>query len=106
MSDFECKKCAECCSNYLPLLQSEINLMKKIKQKENIQALNQNWYSICPFLNSKNRCDIYENRPMICREYTCYNAENGIYNIETFKQYNESDFKFTDIRKEIFNRNE
>lgn len=106
MSSFECRKCANCCSNFLPLLPSEINLMKRLKGKENIQVLNQNWYTICPFLNSNNRCDIYENRPIICREYTCYKAEKGIYNKELFSKYKEGDFKFTDIRKEIFNRNE
>ena len=104
MSDFLCNKCGKCCSNFLPLLESEIKTMKKLKKKENIQALNMNWYSICPFLNSDNKCDIYENRPFICRSYTCYKFENKIVDTNEFKKYKPDDFKLVDIRAEIFNR--
>lgn len=104
MSNFECKGCGECCSNFLPLTQEEIKLMKKLSKKENKHPLRQDWYNRCPFLNNNNKCDIYENRPLICREFTCYNFENHIYNIETFKRIDEKEFKFIDIRKEIFRK--
>ncbi len=100
--NFKCKCCGECCSNFLPLKQDEIKTMKRLAKKENKHPLIQNWYVRCPFLDNNNKCDIYENRPLICREYTCYNYENGIYNFETFKNTNLDDFKLVDIRKEIF----
>ena len=95
MSTFECKRCGNCCSNFLPLRKEEIHTMKKIAKKENKHPLIKEWYSRCPFLNNNNR-------PLICREYTCYKFENHIYNEEIFKNILETDFKLTDIRKEIF----
>lgn len=102
--NFKCKCCGKCCSNFLPLQKDEIKLMKKLAKTENIKLLQNDWYSICPFLNNNNKCDIYENRPFICREYSCYNFENNIFNLENFKNLSKEDFKLVDIRKEIFNR--
>ena len=102
MSTFECKCCGNCCSNFLPLRKEEIRTMKKLAKKENKHPLIKDWYGRCPFLNNNNKCDIYENRPLICREYTCYKFKNHIYNEEIFKNIPETDFKLTDVRKEIF----
>ena len=102
MSDFKCKCCGECCSNFLPLRDDEIRTMRKLAKKENRHPLRNDWYSRCPFLNNNNKCDIYENRPLICREYTCYNYENYIYNTEVFSKIDEKEFNLVDLRKEIF----
>lgn len=102
MSNFECKCCGECCSNFLPLRDNEIKTMRKLAKKENRHPLRNDWYSRCPFLNNNNKCDIYENRPLICREYTCYNYENHIYNTEVFSKIDEKEFNLVDLRKEIF----
>lgn len=102
MSNFECKRCGECCSNFLPLRDNEIKIMKKLAKKENKHPLRKDWYERCPFLNNNNKCDIYENRPIICREFTCYNYEKHIYNTESFKKMKQDEFKLVDIRKEIF----
>lgn len=102
MSNFECKCCGECCSNFLPLRDNEIKTMRKLAKKENRHPLRNDWYSRCPFLNNNNKCDIYENRPLICREYTCYNYENHIYNTEFFSKIDEKEFNLVDLRKEIF----
>ena len=105
MSNFECKKCGKCCSNFLPLMKEEIKTMKKLAKKENKHPLIQEWYLRCPFLNNNNRCDIYENRPIICREFSCYKFENNIYNKEVFSKIDEKEFSLVDIRKEIFGGN-
>lgn len=102
MSNFECKCCGECCSNFLPLRDIEIKEMKKLARTENKHPLRKDWYSRCPFLNNNNRCDIYDNRPIICREYTCYRYENHIYDTEKFKNIKQDEFRLVDIRKEIF----
>lgn len=100
---FECSKCGKCCSNYLPLQKEEIDTMKKLATKENKHLLDKEWYNICPFLNYKNKCDIYENRPLICREYSCYNYEHKIYNLEVFVNIPKENFSLVNVRKEIFN---
>ena len=102
MNNFECKNCGECCSNFLPLRKQEIATMKRLAQKENRHPLRQDWYARCPFLNNNNRCDIYENRPLICREYSCYKFKNNIYNKDVFSRIDEREFSLIDIRKEIF----
>lgn len=102
---FNCSKCGKCCSNYLPLQTEEIKEMKKRAIKENKRLLDKGWYHICPFLNYQNKCDIYEDRPLICREYSCYNYDNKIYNTEAFNKIPGGSFKFVDVRKEIFNSN-
>lgn len=33
--NFECRNCGECCSNYLPLQEKEILIMKQLAKKEN-----------------------------------------------------------------------
>lgn len=100
--NFECRNCGECCSNYLPLQEQEIKRMKELAQKENKHPIRQDWYDRCPFLNNNNKCDIYSDRPLICREYTCYNYEHSIYNKKIFKGLSPTDFRLVDLRKEIF----
>lgn len=106
MSNWNCSMCGNCCSNFLPLTSLEINKLKRLAKKENILSVRNDWYSRCPFLNNQNKCDIYEDRPLICREFTCYKFENHIYNTKEFSNHNFKDFIFTDIRKEVFNRND
>lgn len=33
--NFECRNCRKCCSNYLPLQEKEILIMKQLAKKEN-----------------------------------------------------------------------
>lgn len=89
---------------WIPDIRRTINVTIVILAiKENKHLLNKDWYNICPFLNYKNECDIYKNRPLICREYSCYNYEHNIYNLEVFSKIPEKNFKITNVRKEIFN---
>lgn len=106
MSTFKCKKCGKCCSNYLPLKQEEIKTMKKLAKKENKLVLDKNYYLRCPFLNNNNTCDIYENRPMICRGYDCNKFEEGKVSQNMIKEIQENSFKLVDVRKEIFESEE
>lgn len=98
---FNVKNVGKCCSNYLPLSETEIKEMKKRAIKENKILLDKNWYDICPFLNYRNECDIYENRPLICRKYDCYKFENLVFD------YTKEELKIkrvpVNIRKVIFN---
>lgn len=102
--NYECKKCGKCCSNYLPLLKSEKEKMKKLAKGRNPNRLLvlSEWYNTCPFLNESRQCEIYDDRPIICREYTCYKQMNNIFNTDIFSKFKMTDFSLVDIRKEIF----
>ena len=78
----ECSQCGGCCSNRLPLTDSEIRSIKhyinlhKIKPHVvGIPIANTSIIDItCPFLatdRQTNRCNIYEVRPSICRKFLC-----------------------------------
>lgn len=74
-----CSKCGECCTNFLPVTQKEINeiqkyvIENKIRPQTQILVM-QNKLS-CPYYNGK-KCLIYEVRPLICREFYCYKKVN------------------------------
>lgn len=78
-----CSKCGECCTNFLPVTQKEINeiqkyvIENKIRPQTQILVM-QNRLS-CPYYDEK-KCLIYEVRPLICKEFYCYkkvNIESG-----------------------------
>lgn len=70
-----CSKCGECCTNFLPVTQKEIDEMQKYVIKNNIRPqkqmlIMQNRLS-CPYYDGK-KCLIYKARPLICKEFYCY----------------------------------
>jgi Fe-S-cluster containining protein len=102
MSNFECNKCGNCCSNFLPLSEKEIRTMKKLSKKENKHPLLKDWYNRCPFLNNDNKCDIYKDRPAICQYYNCYNFNNHMYDREYIEIIKNNNYRMINVRKEIF----
>lgn len=92
MSDFEngiydftkngkCIQCGSCCSNLLVMTDTEIETIRKYIQKHNIKEhkhvlplAEPTIDMTCPFLNDSKqneKCDIYEVRPRVCREFIC-----------------------------------
>lgn len=78
--DGKCIGCGSCCSALLPLSDKEIRIIKKYVKKKKIKphrhiAVNANAIDLtCPFLDNRKtceKCDIYEVRPKICREFIC-----------------------------------
>lgn len=70
-----CSKCGECCTNFLPVTQKEIDEIQKYVIKNNIRPqkqmlIMQNRLS-CPYYDGK-KCLIYKARPLICKEFYCY----------------------------------
>ena len=106
MEKFKCKRCGKCCSNLLPLSKEDIiNIKKNSKelQEHRLLAL-RDWYMICPFLNHKNQCDIYEFRPTICREFTCQDFEQGNISNKILEEINKgTEYSVTDMREKFFN---
>lgn len=71
----KCSECGKCCANILMLSNKEITIIKEYIKLHNIGPVNRNtifqFVNICPFLNSYNRCNIYEVRPDICKKFSC-----------------------------------
>jgi Fe-S-cluster containining protein len=71
----KCSKCGECCSNFLPVSQSEVDKIQKYviehKIRPQTQLLIMQNTLTCPYYNGK-KCLIYEVRPLICKEFYCY----------------------------------
>ena len=72
----ECVKCGNCCTNFLPMSDKEIKVIKryikkhKIKENIHILPINEYYDATCPFLKDK-QCVIYEVRPFICQVFKC-----------------------------------
>lgn len=71
----KCSKCGECCTNFLPISQKEIETIKKYVIANNIRPQKQMLVMqnrlTCPYYNGR-KCLIYEVRPLICKEFYCY----------------------------------
>lgn len=77
----KCSNCGDCCSNRLPLNQSEINTIKQYIKKQGIKPTIRtcNVTALptidlrCPFLDETKelKCKIYPVRPQICKEFIC-----------------------------------
>lgn len=90
--DGKCSGCGNCCSNLLPMSEKEIKTIQKyirknhiLECKHNIPVINKPYDMTCPFLDtgkSKNKCRIYEVRPLICRLFICDNEQRAKINRE------------------------
>ncbi len=77
----KCTQCGGCCSNTLPMTDEEISIIRKyikqhhIKEHRHFLPLAEPAIDMtCPFLNDNKKtekCDIYEVRPRICRDFIC-----------------------------------
>lgn len=100
----ECSGCGNCCSNILPMNEEEISRLRKWVKKNHYEAHRCNYPFAkeiqdltCPFRNEKeNKCDIYEIRPTICKDYRCDKFKNGD------KPIAIKDARIVFLREEIF----
>ena len=77
----KCTLCGNCCSNLLPMTDTEIETIRKYIKKRNIKEhrhilplAEPTLDFTCPFLDDSKpneKCDIYEARPRICRDFIC-----------------------------------
>lgn len=84
----DCLACANCCKTTSPIFRDvDIKrLAKRLKQSErefinsNLKIDEDNDYvlksSPCLFLNEDNTCQVYEDRPLACKEYPHTNRKN------------------------------
>lgn len=78
-TDGACSGCGGCCTDFLPMNGAEVQRIKKYIQKHRIKARTVAYAPMldtldltCPFRNeAEKRCEIYDARPAICREFLC-----------------------------------
>lgn len=84
----KCSKCGECCSNILPLTQSDFDRIVKYVVKNDIvpqkHMLIMRNRLACPYYDGK-KCLIYDVRPLICSEFYCYKKSSGKI-VETYQK--------------------
>lgn len=106
----KCSGCGNCCSNLLPMSDKEIrtirNYIRKnhiLECKHNIPVINKPYDMTCPFLDtgkSKDKCRIYEVRPLICRLFICDNEKKAKFNRDHVK----STRRVIAVREEFFSK--
>lgn len=72
----KCSKCGNCCGIFIPMIDEEIENLKKYVKENNIQPEKRfdgnNLEIRCPFLDlEKKKCKVYEVRPFVCRDFIC-----------------------------------
>lgn len=77
--DGKCSNCGECCSNYLPVSDKEINAIRRYIKQHGIKEIKHFLPTAkpatdlqCPFRSDlEKKCTIYPVRPAICRDFQC-----------------------------------
>ena len=85
--DGECSNCGQCCSDFLPVSAKEIQTIRRYIKRNNIKeqvhflpTARPYIDMICPFRNNREkRCEIYEVRPAICRDFRCDKPKKQIW---------------------------
>lgn len=82
----QCSQCGECCSDILPITEAEARKIRRYIAKHDIKPITSFTVPMrkpdltkCPFRNdAAKRCEIYEVRPWICRDFRCDKTRKGI----------------------------
>lgn len=87
-NNIDCLVCANCCKTTSPIFRDidikRISKKLRLKEKDFISSylkmdVDRDYVlksSPCTFLGADNKCDIYEDRPLACREYPHTNRKN------------------------------
>ncbi len=106
--DGKCSGCGECCSDFLPMTKTEIEVVKRYIKKHNIKEFNampkvvtNGMNMTCPFRDEKQKiCTIYPVRPSICKAFLCSHRTEDIARNKTLSY--TKDYKIVFMRKEFF----
>ena len=82
----KCSSCGECCTALLPVTKEELKAIKRYCKKNHIAPVKKHsgvaFDFSCPFRNeAEKKCNIYEVRPKICRDFKCDVWKNEVYSI-------------------------
>lgn len=97
--DGKCSQCGACCSDLLPISESEYHRIKRYIKKHNIKEQKHVAPAVlveqpkldltCPFLNESKKtekCVIYPARPAICRCFVCNDQQGAINHPELYEE--------------------
>lgn len=106
--DGRCSGCGECCSNFLPMSQKEIQTIRCYVSRN---AVNEQRHNVavgidatCPFRSeSERKCLIYPVRPEICKSFQCNKKPEDL--LENKTLFHER-HRPIDMRKEFFGNDE
>lgn len=84
-----CTGCGECCTNLLPMTETEVADIRRYIAKHGIKPQEHKAYFLsgpvmdmtCPFMDdskAKDKCTIYPVRPQICKSFNCRKQSQGI----------------------------
>lgn len=103
----KCTGCGQCCSNILPVSEKEVKRIQRYIKKHGIKE-HKHYYPTptpipdmtCPFRNDAERkCDIYEVRPEICRDFKCDKPSKGS---PISKKLTDGTRRIADMRKTFY----
>lgn len=103
----ECSNCGACCSDFIPISEKEIGIIKKFIKRKNIKeqkhiipTATPTVDFTCPFRNNSTRKrEIYSVRPAICRDFKCDKSKNKI---EADKKMYHGKYRVISMRDEFF----
>lgn len=85
----KCSKCGECCTNFLPISQTEADTIQKYVIENKIRPQKQMLVMenrlTCPYYDGK-KCLIYKVRPLICKAFYCNKKPNATMANELIKE--------------------
>lgn len=88
--DGKCVSCGNCCTAILPVTKEELKAIKRYIKRKHIKPVKNSNVDLdltCPFRNNtEKKCNIYEVRPTICRDFKCDKPQKLI--DETKEKYN------------------
>ena len=112
--DGECSQCGACCSDLLPISESEYSRIKRYIKKRNIKEQEHTVPAVlreqpkldltCPFLNENKKtekCSICPVRPAICRFFVCDDPQGAKNHPELYEEERVT----VSMRETFFGRN-
>lgn len=102
--DGKCVSCGNCCTAILPVTKEELKAIKRYIKRKHIKPvknINVDLDLTCPFRNdTEKKCNIYEVRPAICRDFKCDKPQKMIDG--TKEKYNYDNRFYTVNMRSIF----
>lgn len=100
----KCVSCGNCCTALLPITKEEIKAIKRYIRRKHIKIVKNSNVDLdltCPFRNNtEKKCNIYEVRPTICRDFKCDKPQKLI--DDTKEKYNYDNRFHTVNMRSIF----
>ena len=103
----KCSSCGQCCSDLLPVSEKELKRIRAyikkrgVKERKHLVPLAAPVVDMtCPFRNNvERRCEIYDVRPAICRDFQCDKPRKGVW---AKREFYEKKLSIISMRRYFF----